>query len=88
MYLEIFPLSKVVDEKYSAIFSDKIPLEFWVKPSNFGRCYLSNLQDAADMIWYDRGRGSQNARENWLPFNIVWEKKKYNLNIKRCKKTC
>jgi hypothetical protein len=28
MHLEIFPISKVVDEKYSAIFNDKIPLEF------------------------------------------------------------
>ena len=27
-HLEIFPLSKVVDEKYSAIFNHKIPLEF------------------------------------------------------------
>jgi hypothetical protein len=27
IYLEIFPLPKVVDEKYSAIFSDTIPLE-------------------------------------------------------------
>ena len=37
MCLEIFPLSKVV--KFLA-----------PETSNFGRCYLSNLLDAADMV--------------------------------------
>jgi hypothetical protein len=53
MCLEIFPLSNVV----------KFLWNFEPETSNFERCYLSNLLDAADMVWYDRGRGSQNARD-------------------------
>ena len=54
MCLEIFPLSiKVV----------KFLWNFEPETSNFGRCYSSNLLDAADMVRYDRGWGSQNARD-------------------------
>ena len=40
MCLEIFPLSKVV----------KFLWNFEPETSKFGRCYLSNLLDAADMV--------------------------------------
>jgi hypothetical protein len=63
MCLEIFPLSiKVV----------KFLWNFEPETSNFGRCYSSNLLDAADMVRYDRGWGSQNARDKLTTMTQEW----------------